>query len=178
MIGSGGTVVLIGLSPAGEKAEGRFARAVRQAGAHLVSHGATICRRTISRALRNGRSKAARSRGHGQPAQRPLEGWEPRCQRCASGAWIRTVLLPERDLNGAKTTLSGCLFPGSTRNRADMTRKVLVLAIALAAQARWDGAFARHTMAPTLVGTDGPATRSRSPSQEDRQALKHGTYTL
>ena len=61
-----------------------------------------------------------------------------------------------------------------------MTRKILVLAFALAAaSAVATMAFARHTMTPTLVGTDGPGykiTLTRSGTAV--KTLKHGTYTI
>jgi hypothetical protein len=61
-----------------------------------------------------------------------------------------------------------------------MTRKILVLALALAAASALAAvAFARHTMTPTLIGTDGPGykiTLTRSGTAV--KTLKHGTYTI
>ena len=61
-----------------------------------------------------------------------------------------------------------------------MIRKILVLALAIAAASVLvTVAFARHTMTPTLVGTDGPGykiTLMRSGTAV--KTLKHGTYTF
>jgi hypothetical protein len=61
-----------------------------------------------------------------------------------------------------------------------MTRKVLVLALAVAAaSAVATVAFARHTMTPALVGTDGPGyTVTLTQSGKAVKTLKHGTYTI
>src|SRR6478752_6935405 len=61
-----------------------------------------------------------------------------------------------------------------------MTRKILVLALAIAAaSAVATVAFARHTMAPTLVGTDGPGYKiTLTRSGQTVKTLKHGTYTF
>ena len=61
-----------------------------------------------------------------------------------------------------------------------MTRKILVLALAIAAaSAVATVAFARHTMAPTLVGTDGPGYKIMlTKSGQTVKTLKHGTYTF
>ena len=61
-----------------------------------------------------------------------------------------------------------------------MTRKVLVLALAIAAaSALATVAFARHTMTPTLVGTDGPGYKiTLTRSGKAVKTLKHGTYTV
>ena len=61
-----------------------------------------------------------------------------------------------------------------------MTRKVLVLALAIAAaSAVATVAFARHTMAPTLVGTDGPGYKiTLTKAGQTVKTLKHGTYTF
>jgi plastocyanin len=59
-----------------------------------------------------------------------------------------------------------------------MTRKILVLALALAAaSALAAAAFARHTMTPTLVGTDGPGFKiTLTQSGKAVKTLKAGTY--
>jgi hypothetical protein len=61
-----------------------------------------------------------------------------------------------------------------------MTRKVVVLALALVvACALAAVAFARHSMTPTLVGTDGPGYKiTLTRSGKAVKTLKHGTYTL
>jgi hypothetical protein len=61
-----------------------------------------------------------------------------------------------------------------------MTRKVLVLALAVAAaSAVATVAFARHTVTPTLVGTDGPGYKiTLTQSGKAVKTLKHGTYTI
>jgi hypothetical protein len=61
-----------------------------------------------------------------------------------------------------------------------MTRKILVLALALvAASAVAAMAFARPTMTPTLVGTDGPGYKiTLTQSGKTVKTLKHGTYTF
>jgi hypothetical protein len=61
-----------------------------------------------------------------------------------------------------------------------MTRKVVVLALALVvACALAAVAFARHSMTPTLVGTDGPGYKlTLTRSGKAVKTLKHGTYTF
>jgi hypothetical protein len=61
-----------------------------------------------------------------------------------------------------------------------MTRKILVLALALvAASAVAAMAFARPTMTPTLFGTDGPGYKiTLTQSGKTVKTLKHGTYTF
>ena len=60
LIRTGGTVVLIGLSPARRDGRARLARTVRRAARGFSSRTAvTICRRRTSRGSRNGRSKAS-----------------------------------------------------------------------------------------------------------------------
>ena len=61
-----------------------------------------------------------------------------------------------------------------------MTRKVLVLALVIAAaSAVATVAFARHSMTPTLVGTDGPGFKiTLTRSGQAVKTLKHGTYTF
>jgi hypothetical protein len=61
-----------------------------------------------------------------------------------------------------------------------MTRKVVLLALALVvACALAAVAFARHSMTPTLVGTDGPGYKiTLTRSGKAVKTLKHGTYTF
>src|SRR5260221_11132234 len=84
----------------------------------------------------------------------------------------RPARSPERHLNALKPRACGLRIswrqPGTG---AGMTRKVLVLALAIpAASAVATGAFARHTMVPTLAGTDGPGYKI--PLQRSRTAGK------
>lgn len=61
-----------------------------------------------------------------------------------------------------------------------MARKILALALALAATAVVaTTAFARHSMSPLLVGTDGPGyTISLKKAGVSVKTLKAGSYTL
>ena len=61
-----------------------------------------------------------------------------------------------------------------------MTRRVLALALAVAAASAVAAvAFGRHTMTPTLTGTDGPGfTITLTKSGKTVKTLKHGTYTV
>ncbi len=62
-----------------------------------------------------------------------------------------------------------------------MSRKVLVLAVAVAATAALTAtAFAAHTSTPTLVGTDGPGftITLKTSAGKTVKAIKAGTYKL
>jgi Zn-dependent alcohol dehydrogenase len=94
MIGSGGTVVLIGLSPAGEKVEidlpGLFGKRARI----LVSHGGDHLPQEdfprLARLALEGKLDLA-----GMVTRTgPLEGWEEALSAMRSGDVIRTVLTP------------------------------------------------------------------------------------
>jgi S-(hydroxymethyl)mycothiol dehydrogenase len=94
MIGSGGTVVLIGLSPAGEKVEidlpGLFGKRARM----LVSHGGDHLPQEdfprLARWALDGKLDLA-----GMVTRTgPLEGWEEALSAMRSGDVIRTVLTP------------------------------------------------------------------------------------
>ena len=94
MIASGGTVVLIGLSPAGEKAEldlpGLFARRARI----LVSHGGDHLPQEdfprLARWALDGKLDLA-----GMVTRTgPLEGWDEALRAMQAGDVIRTVLRP------------------------------------------------------------------------------------
>ena len=60
-----------------------------------------------------------------------------------------------------------------------MRKMVVLLAVVAAASAVATVAFARHTMSPTLVGTDGPGYKiTLTLSGKTVKTLKHGTYTF
>jgi Zn-dependent alcohol dehydrogenase len=94
MIGTGGTVVLIGLSPAGEKVEldlpGLFAKRARI----LVSHGGDHLPQEDFPRLAQWALEGKLDLAGMVTRTAPLEGWEDALDAMKSGDVIRTVLTP------------------------------------------------------------------------------------
>jgi Zn-dependent alcohol dehydrogenase len=94
MIGSGGTVVLIGLSPAGEKAKvdlpGLFGKRARI----LVSHGGDHLPQEDFPRLARWALEGKLDLAGMVTRTAPLEGWEDALSAMRTGDVIRTVLLP------------------------------------------------------------------------------------